>query len=279
MILAELCQNHLGDKNRLSKMVDAVAQAGVWGAKIQTFFAKDLGQAWAHDRERLLGLELDWETHHEFVRQCERLKIVPVTTVYSFDYAQELWNAGFRHVKIGSAQATQEGLIKRYIVAGFQVLLSTGGHFLDQIPKLHPLHTVFHCVSTYPLPDHEADLTRLFEVRKRYPGARVGFSDHSSPGSIVSKMAIFLGAEVIERHFILDREVPTKDSSVSITAPEMKDLCRFATLTLKEQLKLFPSWGLMRCPKKATEMETIGRYANRFKLDGEDRRPPDHAPH
>ena len=50
-------------------------------------------------------------------------------------------------------------------------------------------------------------------------GCRVGISDHT-PGSDVAVAAVAIGAEVVEKHFIIDRSIGGPDSEFSMTAPE-----------------------------------------------------------
>jgi len=264
VIIAELCQNHNGDMELLQEMVAKAAQSGAHFAKIQTFFAEDLQDGWGDQFERMKQNELNFDQHEQFVKWCRKFKIIPMTSVYTTRYAQQLYNCGFEHVKIGSAQCTDTSLILSYITAGFKVTISTGGHSEKEIPKLAPLFGVLHCVSQYPTDEDKADLIRMVKLRKWFPTANVGLSDHSQ-GLKVSKLALTMGAQLVERHFsLLPREM-TKDGVVSINAEELTDLCRFERLPTTEKLKEEPSFGMIVYPKEESEIELIKKYKTRFR--------------
>jgi sialic acid synthase SpsE len=264
MIIAEFCQNHLGDMDLLHQMVIKAREAGAWAGKIQSFFADDLTDEWKHDYDRIKKCELDWDKHRQFVVWCNAVGLVPMTSVYSARYAQQIWNAGFQHVKIGSAQCMDTSLILGYIQAGFKTILSTGGHELKDIPKLGPLFAVLHCVSQYPMDPRNADLTRMLLIRKWWPTAMIGFSDHSA-GSVASCMAMVLGAQVIERHFTLLEGSKTKDGPVSIGFDALKSLCDYDKLSLQDKLDRDTKAGMLVYPKTQAEKDLIAKYKTRWK--------------
>lgn len=270
MIIAELCQNHNGDSGLLYEMVMRSAEAGARFCKIQSFFAEDLSDEWkTKDYDRLKNLELNWDQHASFVEWCKQAGVTPMTSVYTFRYAEKLYHAGFRHIKIGSAQASNEDLIRRYLVLSFKVFVSTGGQDLSSLPHVGPLEGVFHCVSKYPHSPWEADLTRMLETRKYWLHTAMGFSDHSDPLSSgwadASKAALFLGASYVERHFTMLPRDQTKDGPVSVDLAQLKELCAWDQLSQEERLEKEAWLGLLRCPKTTEERELIYRYQSRWK--------------
>jgi sialic acid synthase SpsE len=270
VIIAELCQNHNGDMAILKDMVFQAKEAGAHFAKIQTFFADDLSPEWTHDYARLKKLELNWDQHAQFVEWCKEAGITPMTSVYSFKYADQLWRAGISHIKIGSAQCTNEDLIRRYLLLGFKVTVSTGGTPIEEVSKCGPIFSVMHCISKYPAHPWQANLTRLYDLKKAFPHARLGFSDHTDPESMLwdlpSKMAITMGASLIEKHFtILDR-AQTKDGKVSITFEQLKELCEFEKYTLPEKITRLPGPCMMMVGELGMEeRDLINKYRTRWK--------------
>jgi len=81
---------------------------------------------------------------------------------------------------------------------------------------------LLHCTSAYPAPPAEINL-RVIETLRRAFGCRVGFSDHSQ-GSAAAVAAAALGAEVIEKHFTLDRSLPGPDHAASCIPEEFAEL-------------------------------------------------------
>ena len=269
MIIAEFCGNHLGSRDRLKEMVQVAAQAGANFAKIQSFFADDLAPEWDHDYTRTKSLEIDWPTHSLFVKWCEESGITPMTTVYTLDYADKLWASGFKWVKIGSPQAMDEALISGYVHLGFQVIVSTGGHKLAELPRIHPLAGVLHCVSKYPLRAYEANLLRMLELKKYFIAASIGFSSHIDPLDPeclnVLWAASFLGASFIEVHFTLLPRNETKDGHVSLDTQQLAKLCEYDRLSFEQKLSSAPKWGALSFPQCQEEMDLIKRYAGRWK--------------
>lgn len=272
MIIAELCQNHLGDKNVLKRMVTEAARAGAWACKIQTFFADDLSPHWGHNYNHIKRCEVDWETHRHFVHWCEEAGVVPMTSVYSIQYANKLSNAGFKWVKIGSAQAADEELIRYYATLGFKVIISTGGRKLEDIKKFYPLEAVLHCVSKYPHSPYEASLERMLEIKYTWSKSAFGFSDHTDPTHqawfLPSYLAMYLGASYIEKHFTIYQSHQTKDGPVSIDAKKLAQLVRFDKLDkkLKEhELKRLDTISALTRRADFKSRELIKDYEGRWK--------------
>src|SRR5438270_578096 len=79
---------------------------------------------------------------------------------------------------------------------------------------------LLHCVSSYPAKQDELNLKSLQYLRDRF-GVPVGFSDHSV-GTLGSVVATSLGAQVIERHFMIETRGETPDHAVSMDAKTLK---------------------------------------------------------
>lgn len=268
MIIVEGCQNHQGNMDLLKKMVESAAQNGGKFFKIQSFFAEDLTPQWRDEYDRIKALELNWDQHREFVKVCESFGIIPMTSVYTTRYLEILGQCGFKYVKIGSPQVTDQELIQMYIAAGFKVIISTGGHKLSDIPRWGPLAGVLHCVSKYPTQPYEANLSRMLEIKRYWPGVAYGFSSHIDPGTndwdLPLKLASYLGATYLECHFTLSDRDKTKDGPVSIEPWQLKELYKFETLSREEQLEIYPWLGLIAKEQDQKELDLIKKYKTRW---------------
>lgn len=270
MIIAEICQNHQGKPELVKKHVLAAAKAGAWAVKIQSFFADDLAPEWRErDYDRLKGLELNWEQHRIFAQTCKNEGVIPMTSVYTHRYLQEIHEAGIKHIKIGSAQANDEMLLKAYLITGFKVFVSTGGHHLGSLPHIRPVEAIFHCVSRYPTPPYEANLGRMLEIKKWWPNTAYGFSSHIDPldpdWEVPLKLALYMGASYLECHFtILDRK-ETKDGPVSLDTNQLKEICDFDRLPSNEKLLKNPGFGIFKMPDLQIEKDLIEKYKGRWK--------------
>jgi len=82
--------------------------------------------------------------------------------------------------------------------------------------------TLLQCTSAYPTPLADANVLAMVTMRDTF-GLKVGFSDHTE-GSTASFCATALGAEIIEKHFTLDRALPGPDHKASLEPAELKTL-------------------------------------------------------
>jgi N-acetylneuraminate synthase/N,N'-diacetyllegionaminate synthase len=82
--------------------------------------------------------------------------------------------------------------------------------------------TLLHCVTEYPAPYAEVNL-RAMQTLKAAFGLPVGYSDHT-PGIEIAIAAVALGAEVIEKHFTLDRSLPGPDHRASLEPAELQQM-------------------------------------------------------
>jgi sialic acid synthase SpsE len=80
---------------------------------------------------------------------------------------------------------------------------------------------------------------RAMHTLKQAFGMPVGYSDHT-PGIEIAVAASALGAEVIEKHFTLDRSLPGPDHTASLEPHELKgmiDAIRHVELALGNGIK------------------------------------------
>jgi N,N'-diacetyllegionaminate synthase len=82
--------------------------------------------------------------------------------------------------------------------------------------------TLLHCVTEYPAPYDEVNLRAMLTLRQAF-GLPTGYSDHT-PGIEIAIAAVALGAEVIEKHFTLDRSLPGPDHAASLEPAELKQM-------------------------------------------------------
>lgn len=295
-IIAELCQNHLGDRRLLLEMVWAAAEAGATIAKIQSIWAEDLTyrerfetgvvdaagrtqcikRPYGPEYRRLRPLNLSAKDHWAFVQECEKARIVPMTTVFARSRIRLVQEAGFRYVKVASYDCASLSLL-RELRARFETLyVSTGATYDQEVEEAANVlagtdFTFLHCVTIYPTPFELLNLGRMAFLRKYT--SKVGFSDHTlveRDGLKAAVAALYLGADVVERHFTLLPRDRTRDGPVSITSGELRELVAFASMTaaeLKEVVgKLVPEFPSLVAPWEMSREEKLNRdyYRGRF---------------
>lgn len=243
-IIAELSANHNGSKKTAIDSIKAVKLAGADAIKIQTYTADTLtlncdapdfrlGKGlW--EGETLYSLYqkayTPWEWHEELFRVAREEGLICFSTPFdktAVDFLEELNNPIY---KVASFEITDIPLIKYIASKHKPIILSTGiAMEEDIILALNTIRdegcndiTLLKCTSAYPAPIEDANLLTIPDMKSRF-GVKVGVSDHTE-GDIVPMVAVSLGAEVVEKHFIIDRSIGGPDSAFSMDAVSFKEM-------------------------------------------------------
>ncbi len=247
-IIAEAGMNHNGSIELAKELVDAAARAGVDAVKFQTFRAanrisqKVKGVRYA---ETVIGLE---ETLYEMF---DRLAMSPEMHKELFAYARaqgiEIFSTPFDEIsvrlleelgvpmyKIASMDLVNLPLIRTVARTGKPMILSTGMSTMGQIEEAldavraqgNPNAALLHCNSSYPAAPNEMNLRAIQTMRTAFR-VPTGLSDHTL-GLSASHTALALGANIIERHFTLDRTLEGPDHILSSEPDEMAELVGLA---------------------------------------------------
>ena len=243
LIIAEAGVNHNGSMEMAKQLIDAAAIAGVDYVKFQTFKAeklvtKDAKQAEYQQRNAadesqyamLKKLELSEEQHEELIAYCKEKGVKFLSTAFDMESVEYLHSLKLGLWKIPSGEITNYPYLKAIAQYGEPVILSTGmcemkdvQNAVDVLCK-HGLKkeqiTVLHCNTEYPTPMQDVNLKAMPEIKDAI-GVKVGYSDHTQ-GIEVPIAAVALGAEVIEKHFTLDRTLPGPDHKASLEPNELK---------------------------------------------------------
>jgi len=134
--------------------------------------------------------------------------------------------------KIASFELTHHPLIRYVAGKGKPMIMSTGLASLEEIKEAVRVAqdggckdlTLLHCVSSYPAAVEDTNLATMIELKRLFPGIKIGLSDHTL-GTTVAVAAAALGAEVIEKHVTLARADGGVDSAFSLEPHELKVLC------------------------------------------------------
>src|SRR5215510_8575793 len=237
-VIAEAGANHGGKKERALALVRAAKWAGADAVRFQTFRADRLAStqpaALAHTKDQpnrqelFKKLELPFDTLRALRNEAERIGIELLATPFDEESADFLDELGVNAFKIESGDITRRPLIEHVAGKGKPVFLSTGMRTPEDIEKaIDWMHTksngqivLLHSVSSYPAKPEELNLKSIEYLRDRF-GIPVGFSDHSV-GTLGSLVATSLGAQVIERHFMIETRGETPDHAVSMDAKSLK---------------------------------------------------------
>jgi len=246
LIIAEAGVNHNGNLDLARQLVDVAADAGVDVVKFQTFSADRLVTAQAQkaayqvettgagesQHAMLRRLELNYAMHVDLIAHCRARGIEFLSTGFDPASVDMLAELGLQRFKIPSGEITNLPYLRHLGRYGKPVILSTGMATLGEIEAaLEALEvagtpcqriTALHCNTEYPTPMADVNLRAMLSIREAFKVA-VGYSDHTS-GIEVAIAAVALGAEVIEKHFTLDRNQDGPDHKASLEPDELKAL-------------------------------------------------------
>lgn len=215
------------------RYIDEAARVGVNCAKFQSYKANTIVSKhspayWDTTKEPTktqyeLFLKYDHFDQMEYQELCDYThgKGLDFTST-PFDYASaDYLEPMVDFYKISSSDLTNLPFIKHIGKKGKPVFLSTGAAYLSEIDEaVRALREVgcrelvlLHCVLSYPTRPEEANLRMIETLKRIFPDTRVGFSDHVTPDEAMTTLstAYLLGAEVLEKHFTLDKTLPGND--------------------------------------------------------------------
>lgn len=245
LIIAEAGVNHNGSMELAKQLVDAAVEAGVDIVKFQTFKAEKLVSKTAKQAEyqrknigggddsqyqMLKKLELSTQDHEELIAYCQSKGIRFWSTAFDFESMDYLHSLGLGLWKIPSGEITNYPFLRKIASYGEDIIMSTGmceekdiSNALDVLFKYgisKEQITLLHCNTQYPTPYQDVNLKAMQSIRNKF-GIQIGYSDHTQ-GIEVPVAAVALGAQVIEKHFTIDRTLPGPDHKASLEPHELK---------------------------------------------------------
>lgn len=213
--------------------IDSAAKAGVNCAKFQSYKAetivsKNSPAYWDTSKEPTKTQYELFKKHDGFGREeyqalsdYAHSKGIDFTST-PFDYASADYLADMvDFYKISSSDMNNLPFVRHIGRKGKPVFLSTGAAYLSEVEEAVrvlkeascPEIILLHCVLSYPTDVQNANLRFIQTLKTIFPNLRVGYSDHCVPDATMTVLsaAYLLGAEVIEKHFTLDKSLPGND--------------------------------------------------------------------
>lgn len=249
LIIAEAGVNHNGNLEIAKRLIDVAAAAGVDFVKFQTYKTENLVSKTAQKAiyqkknvndgnnsqyEMLKKLELSEVMHVDLISYCTQKDINFLSTGFdesSIDYLEKLDVELF---KVPSGEITNKPYLKHVASKGKPVIISTGMSSISEIKDAlevlmskglpRELITVLHCNTEYPTPMEDVNLKAMLTIQKEL-NVKIGYSDHTL-GIEVPIAAVALGANVIEKHFTLDRSMEGPDHLASLEPDELKQMVK-----------------------------------------------------
>lgn len=244
VIIGELSCNHIQHFDIAVKTIEAMKDSGVDVVKVQNdkadggitincdnkYFQIKGGTLW--DGETLYSLYKKTDTPWEWLPKLQELSHSLGMGFFSspsdpsgIDFLEELKVPAY---KIASFEITDIPLIEKAARTGKPIIISTGiadeGDIQLAVDTCRSCGNnnilLMKCVSSYPAQIDKINLSALSTLKEKFK-CKVGLSDHSM-GDIVATTAVALGAEMVEKHFILDRRLGGPDSAFSMEPDEFR---------------------------------------------------------
>lgn len=246
-IIAEAGVNHNGSIDLAFRLIDAAADAGADYVKFQTFKAENLVTPDAIKAEyqqkniasdddsqfrMLKELELSQSDFRILADYCKEKNIGFLSTPFDLESIEFLKTLDMDYWKIPSGEITNYPYLVTIARIGQPVIMSTGMSNLEEVRDAvgvlcekglsRDMITLLHCTTMYPTPFSDVNLRAMETLATLETGA-VGYSDHTR-GIEVPVAAVALGAQVIEKHFTLDRSMPGPDHKASLEPAELASM-------------------------------------------------------
>ena len=244
IIIAEISANHDGSKKKFLNLIKLAHQNGADLVKIQTYEPDDITIKTNNKKFKLKGglwnkkylwdlykkAQTPYRWHEDAFKLAKKLGITLFSTPFSIRAVNFLEKHKVRLYKISSLENTDLNLINRVAKTKKPIIISTGAstfkevkQALKVINRYHNKVIILHCVSEYPTPLNEANLSRITKLKKIFKNNLIGLSDHTQTID-TSLASIPLGAVAIEKHFKDSIKNKSLDSQFSITPKELSDL-------------------------------------------------------
>ena len=242
--IAEMSANHAGNLDYALKTVEAAKDAGADCLKIQTYTADTMTVDCDNDYFKIKeGLwegytlydlyseaSMPWEWQSIIKEKCDQIGIDFLSTPFDQSSVDFLENLGVEFYKVASFELVDIPLIEYIASKGKPMILSTGMGSLEEIEDAvnackaqgNNQIILLKCTSEYPASYEDMNLETIMDLKNRFD-VTIGLSDHSM-GSLAPVVAVTLGAQVIEKHFCVDRAVKTADSSFSMMPEEFSQM-------------------------------------------------------
>ena len=238
LVIAEIGINHEGDFKKAKQMIFDAHNSGAECVKFQCHIIEDEmienqvipANAKESIWEIMKRCALTEQEEIQLKNYTEELGMIYLNTPFSRAAANRLEEMNVCAYKIGSGECNNYPLLKHIASFGKPIILSTGMNDVQSISDSVKIfedakiqYALLHVTSMYPTPYDKVRLGALTDLKKAFPKAVLGLSDHSF-GNYTCFAAISLGARILEKHFTSNKNWPGPDVPISIDPLELHDL-------------------------------------------------------
>lgn len=239
--IAEAGLNHNGDVKIAKKMINEAHICGADAIKFQTYKAELFLSESSQYFKFFKDVELDFEEFGELKDHAKSIGITFFSAPFDIESADYLKKINVPCFKIASADLTNIPLLAHIANMNLPMIISTGLATMQEIQEAVNICNyhgnknlaLLHCVANYPTLPEETNMNSINTMKERF-GIPVGYSDNGD-STLVDLVAASIGADIIEKHFTLDRKMQGPDHSFSIDPLSLKNL--IAEIRLVEKIK------------------------------------------
>jgi sialic acid synthase SpsE len=229
-IIAEIGINHNGDAGLAKEMVAAAWESGADAVKIQTFVTRKF----LHPSHPGFQYDIDAEIPHDKEQDiwdfAKQRKINLFSTPEEFSSLEFIKKQNPNLMKIAAMDFNYKDLVQAAASLQKPIILSSGMSTLEEVLTTarwveeagNEDYIILHCVSCYPTLPEACNLS-VIRIMKTVLDCPVGFSDHTE-GIHIAYAAVAMGANVIEKHFTIDKSLRGPDQKCSMDPSDLKAL-------------------------------------------------------
>ena len=284
IVILEAGVNHDGSIEKAENLIELASQSGADYIKFQTYTAEKLAAIespsyWNLNEESTTSqIELfrkydgfNLENYKHLIDCCDGKGIGFLTTCFDLDWLN-LLSDDLPFFKIASADITNFILITAIAEKQKPIIMSTGAASFEEISESLTLIRsitdaevcLMHCVLNYPTEHINANLSRISELKSKFPGVLIGYSDHtrSEFSHQAISLAVNLGATIIEKHFTYDKNQTGNDHYHSFDHVDVANL--YKILITQNELCEFEEADFLKIQSEARQFARRGLYASRY---------------
>lgn len=246
IIIAEAGVNHNGNFELAKKMIAEAKKAGADYVKFQTAvpelvistiapkaeYQKENTGNDENQLEMCKAIHLPLSAYSQLKAICDKEGIGFLSTPFDLVSIDVLEELDMDFYKIPSGEITNLPYLRKIATKGKSVIISTGMSEISEIAEAIKVLEeggisrdriiLLHCNTEYPTPYKDVNLNAMKHLHDVF-GVIVGYSDHTK-GIEVPVAAVAMGAQFIEKHFTLDRNMEGPDHKASLEPAQLKEM-------------------------------------------------------
>ena len=271
LIILEIANNHMGDINHASQIIDAYYKITKEYKKnvdfaikfqhrdLKTYIHEDIKE---DDKrvKRFTSTELNESTWKKLIKTSKK-KFKIICTPFSEKSVDWVCKKKFDYLKIASCSFNDWPLLEKIKKKNIKIICSLGGGTINEISKTISFLSnkdikYLYCVGMYPTKTKDINLSYFLKLREDFGDCIAGFSSHEKPDEELSgALAYGMGARIFEKHINIKNK-KYKVNEYSVTPNKFKKWLE----NLNHAILLSGSWS-----KRNNNLKLEKKYIGNFK--------------